>query len=197
MKSLRLFLALSCATLGAAAVAKTEIPNAAQPQLTVGSDGRVWLVYGQAGDAPAQVAHGDGQEHKGHQPQGRVGDVFVAFSDDGGATFAPATKVTGLPKLMLGMRRGPRIAAHGERLTVTMIGDELYSFSSSDGGKTWSQAVTINEVPASAREGLHDLAGAPNGDVFVTWLDLRNGKMELWGATSKDGGRTWGKNEQV
>lgn len=197
MKSFRVFLAFFCATLAATAIAKTEIPNAAQPQLTVGSDGRVWLVYGQAGEAPAPVAHGDGQQHKGHQPQGRSGDVFVARSDDGGATFAPAVKVTGLPKLMLGMRRGPRIAAHGDRLTVTLIGDELFSFSSNDGGKTWSNAVTINEVPTCAREGLHDLAGAPNGDVFVTWLDLRNGKMELWGSTSKDGGRTWGKNEQV
>lgn len=197
MKSFRLLLVPAALALANVAFAKTEISNAAQPQLTVGSDGRVWLVYGQAGDAPAPIAHGAGDAHKGHQPSGRSGDVFVAFSKDGGATFSPATKVAGLPKLMLGMRRGPRIAAQGDRLTVTMIADELVSFTSTDSGKTWGAPVTINEVPKSAQEGLHDLATAPNGDVFVTWLDLRNGTMELWGATSKDGGRTWGKNEQV
>lgn len=106
-------------------------------------------------------------------------------------------KVAHLPKIMLGMRRGPRIAAHGDRLTVTVIADELIAFTSNDGGKTWGQPVTINEVSTSAREGLHDLAGAPDGQAFVTWLDLRNGKMELWAASSKDGGRTWGKNQQV
>lgn len=152
---------------------RTEIPRASQPQLTAGSDGRVWLAYGQAND------------------------VYVARSEDGGKSFAPPVKVASAPKLLLGMRRGPRIAAHGSRVTVTLIGPELVAFNSTDGGKTWSDAITVNDVPASAREGLHDLAGAPDGRLFVTWLDLRNGKTELWGASSTDGGRTWGKNEQV
>lgn len=150
-----------------------QIPDAAQPQLAVAADGRVWVAYGQAKD------------------------VLVARSEDGGKTFAKAVKVVSLPQLMLGMRRGPRIAAHGDRLTLTVIADELFAFHSRDGGRTWSAPVTINEVPTSAREGLHDLAGSADGQLFVTWLDLRSGKMELWGAGSKDGGRTWGKNEQV
>ena len=36
-------------------------------------------------------------------------------------------------------------------LTVTAIGDELVAFSSTDGGKTWSDAITINDVSDSAR----------------------------------------------
>jgi hypothetical protein len=155
------------------ATARLEIEDAAQPQLAVNSQGRVWLAYG------------------------RAKDVFVARSDDGGKTFAPAVKVTSQPKLMLGMRRGPRIAAQGDALTVTIIAPELLSFHSSDGGKTWSEATTINEVPTCAREGLHDLAAGPAGQLFVTWLDLRNGKMELWGAESMDRGRTWGKNAAI
>lgn len=150
-----------------------QIPNAAQPQLAVAADGRVWLAYGQAKD------------------------VLVARSDDGGKTFGAAVKVAALPQLMLGMRRGRRIAAHGDRVMMTVIAEELLSFHSTDGGRTWSTPVTINEVPTSAREGLHDLAAGPDGRTFVTWLDLRNGKMELWGADSLDGGRTWGKNELI
>jgi hypothetical protein len=183
---------------------RVEIPGGAQPQLTVGTDGRVWLVYGQFAEAPvdhavhaAHSAPADGQKPKGHQPPTRAGDVFVACSKDGGATFAPPVKVAHVPKLMLGMRRGPRIAVRGDRLTVTLIGEELFAFSSNDGGKSWSGPATINEVPTCAREGLHDLAGASDGRLFVTWLDLRNGKMELWGADSTDGGRTWAKNAQL
>jgi hypothetical protein len=187
-----------------AGAGRLEIPNAAQPQLTLGSDGRVWMAYGRLAEAtPAakpvgdHTSHGDAQKHKGHQPASRSGEVFVVSSTDGGATFTPAVKVAALPKLMLGNRRGPRIAAHGNRLTVTLVSDELVAFSSTDGGQTWSQPVTINSVTTCAREGLHDLAVAPDGRLFVTWLDLRNGKMELWGAWSQDGGRAWGANEQV
>lgn len=155
------------------AFARTEIPNASQPQLSVAADGRVWLTY----------AHG--------------GDVFVTSSKDEGATFAQAIRLPHLAGTMIGMRRGPRIAAHGDRVTVTAIAHELIAFHSEDAGQTWSEPVTINDVPTSAREGLHDLAIAPTGELFVTWLDLRSGQMELWAAKSTDSGRTWTKNRQV
>ncbi|MEN9637388.1 MAG: hypothetical protein RL077_5792 [Verrucomicrobiota bacterium] len=173
----RYFLAALALTFGAAAAelppSRTEIPNAAQPQLAVGTAGRVWLAYGQAKD------------------------IYVARSDDGGKSFAPAVKVASAPTLMLGMRRGPRIVAYGDRVTVTAIAAELIAFHSTDGGRSWSEPVTINDVPTSAREGLHDLAVGPDGRAFVTWLDLRNGKTEMFGAESTDAGRTWEKNEPI
>ncbi len=152
---------------------RTEIPNAQQPQLCAANDGTVWLVYGHSGA------------------------VFVAESKDAGATFSPGRQVGKLTNLMFGMRRGPRIAAHGERLTVTVAGDELFAYSSGDGGRSWAGPITINDVPASASEGLHDLAVAPDGRLFVTWLDQRHGSMQLWGAESADGGKTWAKNQLV
>ena len=197
--------AVAAASAGfAQAPARTEIPNAAQPQLAVATDGRVWLVYGRIeGTAAPRAEHAvdHGQPAKaGHRPNAAkarpAGGLFAAYSDDGGVTFSPAVKVGAVPGLMLGMRRGPRIAAHGSRVTVTAVGDELIAIGSADSGKTWGAPVTINDVPKSAREGLQDLAAAPDGGLFATWLDIRNGKMELWGASSRDG-RTWAKNEQV
>lgn len=208
MTSLRFALAaLSAAFSIVPAQARIEIGNAVQPQLTAGSDGGLWLVYAQQDHVPNSSASSHG-EHSGHAAGhgGRKGGhgtdtpsagIFVAASTDGGATFSPAVKVAALPKLMLGNRRGPRVAAHGERLTVTAIGDELVAFTSADGGKTWSGAVTINDVPDSAHEGLHDLGVSPTGELFVTWLDLRNGTTELWGASSRDGGRTWAPDQLV
>lgn len=177
------------------ASARTEFARAAQPQLAAAPDGRVWVVYGHLLEAPATPP--EAQKHKGHAPSVRSGDVFVARSSDGGTTFATPVKVAHVPKLMLGLRRGPRIAVNGPNLTVTVNAHELLAFTSSDGGSTWSGPVIVNRVPTSAREGLHDLAAGPDGRLFVTWLDLRNGKMELWGAWSNDGGRTWGANERV
>jgi hypothetical protein len=194
--------ALSLLFVTSRSQARTEIPNAAQPQLAVGSDGRVWLVYGQteaaSAPAPGDAAHSGNHSGHGAPAASRpAGALYVASSKDGGATFSPARKVGSIPGLMLGVRRGPRIAAHGNRLTITAIGDELCAISSSDGGETWSAPVTINDAPKSAAEGLHDLAAAPNGALFATWLDIRSGHMELWGAESRDGGKSWAKNQRV
>jgi hypothetical protein len=191
---------ITVAAAQAAPDARVEIPDAAQPQLAIDSKGRVWLAYGWTATAAAAPAHKDGAHGKGgghaHGGPRPVGDLFVARSDDGGATFTSPTKVASVPNLMLGNRRGPRLAVQGDRLTVTVIGAELLAFTSTNAGKTWSDGITVNEVPTSAREGLHDLAASSEGELFVTWLDLRNGAMELWGASSRDG-RTWTKNQQV
>lgn len=223
MKPLHLALA---ATLVAAivpmAAARTEIPHALQPQIAAGADGRVWVVYAQLAAAPAHnssdhaqpapaAAHGAGHEQPGpgaagakkakskggHGPRPRGGDLFVLVSNDGGGTFAAPIKIAHVPQLMAGNRRGPRIAAHGQRVTVTAIGDELLAFTSPDAGQSWSSAIPINDVPGCAREGLHDLAGSADGELFVTWLDLRNGRTELWAARSRDGGRTWSDNQPI
>jgi hypothetical protein len=211
IKSLRFSLAALAVSFTAQSLsARTEIPNAVQPQLTASADGRIWLVYGQQEQASSSLApagHGDHSAHAaghggekkkgGHGPAARSGGIFVAMSTDGGATFSPAVKVAALSKLMLGNRRGPRVVAHGDRLTVTAVGDELVAFTSTDGGKSWGEAVTINDVTDSAHEGLHDLGVSTAGELFVTWLDLRNGTTELWGTSSKDGGRTWVADQLV
>jgi len=170
-----LWFVLSLTPLAAAApgLSRLEIPQAAQPRLTTTTTGRVYLAYANGNTA------------------------YVARSDNAGASFAPAVAVATVPKLMLGLRRGPRVAAHGEDVTVTFIAHELLAVHSADGGRTWSAPVTLNSVPTSAREGLHDLAVGPDGRLFVTWLDMRNGKMELWGMESADAGRTWGANLRV
>ena len=153
------------------AFAAVTFPTAAQPQLAVTVEGRVFLTYG------------SGKE------------IFVVRSDDGGITFAPPVKVATAPALMLGMRRGPRVAAHGDRVTVTFPAKDLLAYTSADAGLTWTGPIIVNDGPDSAREGLHDLAVAPDGRLFATWLDLRLGKMALFIAESADSGRTWTHNE--
>ena len=58
------------------------------------------------------------------------------------------------------MRRGPRIVAHGDRVTVTLIAHELLAFISTDGGRSWSGPVVINETATSARFRVGPVANA-------------------------------------
>lgn len=145
-----------------------------QPQVAVNAHGTIF------------VAFGSGNE------------IYLARSHDGGKSFAAPVKVGGFDKLALGMRRGPRVAAFGSAVTVTaMNGADLRAFHSEDEGRTWASPATINTAATSAREGLHNLAASPQGRLYATWLDLRSGQMEIYGALSADGGQTWTRDELV
>lgn len=145
-----------------------------QPQLAAGS-GMVAMVFGS----------GEG--------------IWLSRSMDNGRSFGAAAKVADLPKLMLGRHRGPRVVIAGGAMVVSAIGSEsgdLMSWRSTDGGRTWSHPVAVNDVPKAAREGLHAMAGDGSGRLAAVWLDDRIGPKgkRLWGAFSSDAGATWSKN---
>ena len=134
---------------------------------------------------------------------GEANAIYFAASRDGGKSFTPRVKVADTPGLMLGRHRGPRLALSGNTVVVTAISGakagegELRSWRSTDGGLHWSKAVVVNDVPFAAREGLQNLAAAPNGRLFIAWLDHRGEGMELWGAESADAGATWSANRKI
>src|SRR5687767_9493091 len=137
-----------------------EFHGAVQPQVAVSPSGKVHLVFG------------------------RGTTIFHTVSDKGAGPFSTPVRVGELPKLALGMRRGPRVSATEKLVVVTAISHadgNLHAWNSGDGGKQWTETGPINETPNSAREGLHALDGDGHGSVFVAWLDLRSGGTELWG----------------
>jgi BNR repeat-like domain len=132
--------------------------------------------------------------------------IYFAASRDQGQTFSTPVKVAEAPMLALGRHRGPRIAITPSAIVISAaVGTkmppgsdgELKAWRSTDGGKTWSGGLSINDEHASAREGLHSMAAGGNGLLFATWLDLRGKGTRLYGASSKDGGATWSKNVAV
>ena len=160
-------------TLHAAAapveITPPDLRAAQQPQVSIGERGDINVVFG------------------------RDGSIYHSVSTDEAGTFRPPVKIGALPELALGMHRGPRLAAAGERLVVSAISHQagdLLAWTSADGGKTWTGPATVNTVPKSAREGLHALA-ASGPRVAVAWLDLRGSGTEIWFAISTDGGSTW------
>lgn len=134
---------------------------------------------------------------------GRGNEILFERSDDGGATFSTPEVVGTLPVTALGRHRGPRVAFAGSAILVLAIGggerdqSDLHCWRSTDGGKSWSKALVVNDVPSSAREGLHALAADAGGHAAAVWLDLRAPGTQLYGAFSNDAGATWSKNHVV
>lgn len=155
-------------------ISSPEIRDPQQPQVAANARGTIF------------VAFGSGSE------------IYLVSSHDGGKSFGSPAKVGRFEKLALGMRRGPRVAAIGTVVAVTaMNGADLLAFHSEDEGITWSSPTKINAIATSSREGLHNLASGPQGQLYATWLDLRSGQMEIYGALSADGGKTWRQDELV
>ena len=127
--------------------------------------------------------------------------VYYAGSHDAGLTFSKPVRVWDKGKLALGRHRGPRIAVLPSVIVISAIVGEkgggadgdLFAWQSTDGGKSWTAPVTINDAPGAAREGLHAMTARDN-TVFAAWLDLRSKGTRLYGASSADGGATWSRN---
>jgi hypothetical protein len=90
--------------------------------------------------------------------------------------------------------------------------------ASHDRGQTFSAPVKINDDPKPVDHGLHALAIANDGRIYVSWLDSRNvvevpmkdmkmdgasksahaeSNREVFMASSNDGGRTFSVNQKV
>lgn len=140
-------------------------------------------------------------------------EIYFSSSPDEGKTFSTPVKITEAPILPLTRHRGPRIAFAGRNIVITAVGGktlagehahglpsdgDLFAWHSSDGGKTWSPGVRVNDVPGAPTEGLHALAAGKKGYLFAAWLDERSGHgTQLYGARSSDGGHTWSKNVRI
>ena len=152
-----------------------------QPQLAIDSRGRVLLTFA------------------------RDRSIYLTSSSDNGKTFADPVKVADVKHMDVGMRRGPRIALTRDAIVISaIIGErgggqdgDLLAWRSTNGGKTWSQPVKVSDAQGSAREGLHALASDGESNLLAVWLDLRSGKAQVFGAPSRDGGKTFEKNQLI
>jgi BNR repeat protein len=129
----------------------------------------------------------------------------IPKSTDQGGSFSAPVKVSEDGKLALGSHRGPRVAIVSGAVVISAIVGEkgggadgdLISWRSTDGGETWSTGSKVNDVPGSAREGLHGMASGGGDILYATWLDLRSKGTKLYGAVSIDGGANWSENRLV
>ncbi len=136
--------------------------------------------------------------------------VYFTASSDRGLTFSKPVEIASIPLLALGRHRGPRVAFSGQALLVSAIGGstlatgphahglstdgDLLLWRSADNGRTWSKSTIVNDVPGSAREGLHAMAADDQGHAALVWLDLRGKGTRLYGSFSNDSGATWSPN---
>src|SRR3990172_5455040 len=133
-------------------------------------------------------------------------DVYLTvLSEDGKTLIAPA-KINDKTSPANGIHQNPGMAIgpNGEiyiTWTSPREGDEFAAdirFAvSTDGGKTFSRSVVVNDNTMSSSRGFESIATGKNGTVFVAWLDGREkkqGASSAYFSRSTDSGKTFEKN---
>ncbi|MBI3609344.1 MAG: exo-alpha-sialidase [Nitrospirae bacterium] len=128
-------------------------------------------------------------------------DVFFARSVDGGRTFGPNKRVNDDTTTSVQYKPGIGVDAQGTIYVAWRDGRkgnaDIFFARSTDGGKTFSKNLQLNDDRGAAYQGNPTLAVNSKGWAVVAWTDARNGKDDIYMTVSKDQGRTFSTNRRV
>ena len=140
--------------------------------------------------------------------------ILFARSTDGGRTFSPPLRISthaGLTRDDNGGLVG-FVGVVGVDGTIHAIWNDANTITyteSHDGGKIFAPSRPVVEVGppyfgAPEVPGVSRVMGFPqigvdwkSGALHVAWSDFRNGDVDVFAASSKDGGKTWSKPVRV
>ncbi len=142
-------------------------------------------IPGRSNSAPTIAAQGDLVAVAWHAAAGSGGgDIFVAVSRNGAATFGEPARVNAVAgEARSGGELPPRIAiapakgrATPELIVVWRARRERTSLllsRSTDGGRTFDEGALLQSAEAAGERGWQSAAVAPDGRVHAVWLDHR------------------------
>jgi hypothetical protein len=127
-------------------------------------------------------------------------DIYFANSTDGGQTFSSNKRVNDFasslqyePSIALDSIGNIYIAWEDDR-----NGDyDIYFSNSTDGGNTFSPSMKINDDSDGVYQYYPSVAGGGPGNVYITWMDPREGSFDIYFTRSVDGGDTFSTNKKI
>jgi hypothetical protein len=131
---------------------------------------------------------------------GQKDKIFCATSNDKGATFSQPVLVAEIPKMHLGMSRGPQLATSANYSIITAQDQSgtihWYRLDHSSGG--WKSMGAINDLKGSAPEGLMGITADKKDNFYAVWLDTRaGGGNNIFFSSLSNNSTTWSKNRLV
>ena len=147
-----------------------------------------------------------------------AGHIYISRSHDKGQTFDQPVTVNRIPELVYSRGENrPKIAfgpkneiylSWTQKLTQKRFSGHIRFSRSLDGGKRFSDPITVNDHREVTSHRFDALIVNKKGDIYVAWLDKRDllaakkaGKKyngaALYYALSTDGGKTFYKNRKI
>jgi hypothetical protein len=143
--------------------------------------------------------------------------VIVTTSRDFGKSFSAPVTVTPEPESLdangearpkIAVGRGGEVLVSWTRKGQALYTGDIRFARSTDGGRTFSAPVTINDDGLAIGHRFDSLGVAPDGTVWLAWIDKRDleratkagtayAGAAVYVATSADGGATYSANRRV
>jgi hypothetical protein len=179
MKSLLRYMALFAITvmfLSWSEPQATTIAPGQQPQLSIDTKGEIRLVFG------------------------RSDSIFCATSANKGVSFSNPVFVGHIKGMHLGMSRGPQIASSATYSLITAMdkAGNIHFFQLNRSTGQWKYKGLVNDISASAPEGLMSIAADKEDHFYAVWLDLRRDrKNNICFSALKGSESKWKKNTLI
>jgi hypothetical protein len=131
-----------------------------------------------------------------HIVYGKGDSIMYVSSTNAGRSFSRPSLVSVLPGLFAAAMRGPQIAVADKGIIITACTKMGNIYAYRQHGSGWVK-TKLNDADDVAKEALMGLA-ADGQNLFAVWLAVKKPRgQNVYGAESKDGGKTWKKNVLV
>lgn len=103
----------------------------------------------------------------------------------------------------LTISQGPQVLAVEGKVFVAWSDNingapDIYMAASRNQGNSFEEPIRIDsDEEGSAFSGLPVLANAGGNNVYITWLDLRDGGNDIYFASSTNGGQDWSSDKRI
>ncbi|HEX8059369.1 MAG TPA: hypothetical protein VF473_00470 [Cyclobacteriaceae bacterium] len=169
------FILLICIVFSRYTSAQSVLGDGEQPQVTIDNKGLVRIVFG------------------------RNDKILYSSSKDRGASFSKPVLVSEIEGMHLGMTRGPQLASSKDFSVVAAMDKKgnIHSFVLNHKNNSWTPIKNVNDVEASAPEGLMGITADSNNNFYAVWLDIREDKRNNICFASMNGNSSWSKNRII
>lgn len=145
------------------------------------------------------------------EERGDARSILFARSPQAGQPVGPAVVVNRPQESPYWRQEAPALDTSGDTIFISWamthpratpekpFSSELRLSRSVDGGRTFEPSVLINDDDSVANHSFDGLHAAPDGHVYLSWIDPRDGKKDpaTYAAYSADGGKTITKNVKI
>ena len=147
-----------------------------QPNLSIDNTGIIRMVYG------------------------NQDKIYCITSSDNGLNFSSPVLVAELPKMHLGITRGPQIASSNTRSLISAIdkNGNIHTYLLKHSKNDWIKIANVGDTHGTAVEGLMALASDKNDNFYATWLDIRDGgNNNIYCSSLNSNAQKWSLNTLV
>ena len=205
------FIAFALVSCAASGLVVSQLDNSGQPKQLGSAFPVSWepnprpIADGNDGQLLIRTSESIKLLYAAHDSKGKQ-NLFMSGSKNIGDSFSKAKRVNSVEgEVSAHGENGPKLKqGSGRGMFAAWVGNRDIKFARSmNFGRSFNSSIRVNDDIGKASQSFFNMEVAPDGNIFITWLDGRDKKTNLPGsssiymARSVDQGKSFGKNIKI